>query len=88
MGWVTEVFGSSSALTPSQETARALLILVYGLILLRVSGRRTFAGWSPLDIVVSMEEGLKAISSTGSPAVLQGSSAERLTGGSRPLAGR
>ncbi len=48
------IFGSGSDLTWYQECARAALIFVYGLVLIRISGRRIFGKWSALDIVVSI----------------------------------
>ena len=48
------IFGSSSDLAWYQECARAALIFVYGLALVRVAGRRIFGKWSALDIVVSI----------------------------------
>ena len=37
-----------------QECLRAVLIFGFGLFLIRITGRRTFAQWSPLDFVVSV----------------------------------
>jgi uncharacterized membrane protein YcaP (DUF421 family) len=48
------VFGSGSDLAWHQECARAALIFVYGLALVRIAGRRIFGRWSALDIVVSI----------------------------------
>ena len=48
------VFGSGSDLAWYQECARAALIFVYGLVLVRIAGRRIFGKWSALDIVVSI----------------------------------
>ncbi len=38
----------------AQECARALLIFVYGLAIVRLAGRRVFGKWSALDIIVSI----------------------------------
>lgn len=38
----------------AQECARAVLILAYGLLLVRLAGRRVFSKWSALDIIVSI----------------------------------
>ncbi len=46
------IFGGSHDLTTLQQCARAVLVFFYGLTLLRLSGRRTFAEWSALDIVL------------------------------------
>jgi uncharacterized membrane protein YcaP (DUF421 family) len=51
------IFGTEHDLGWMQECARAVLIFVYGLIVLRLSGRRTFAHWSALDIIVSIVVG-------------------------------
>lgn len=68
----TTVFGVQNHLTFWQEAARAVLIFAYGLLLLRLSGRRTFAHWSALDIVIS---------------VIVGSALGRAMTGSAPLPG-
>ncbi len=54
MDILTTLFGSKSDVTLLQECARAVLVFVYGLGLMRLSGRRTFGKWSALDIVVSV----------------------------------
>jgi uncharacterized membrane protein YcaP (DUF421 family) len=51
---VDAIFGSGSDLFWYQECARAALIFVYGLALVRIAGRRIFGKWSALDIVVSI----------------------------------
>lgn len=48
------IFGSGSDLVWYQECARAALMFVYGLVLVRIAGRRIFGKWSALDIVVSI----------------------------------
>lgn len=49
------VFGPDSAhIAWYQECARSALIFVYGLVLVRVAGRRIFGKWSALDIIVSI----------------------------------
>jgi uncharacterized membrane protein YcaP (DUF421 family) len=48
------IFGAGPDLTWWQECNRALLIFTYGLVLLRVAGRRMFGRWSALDIVGSI----------------------------------
>lgn len=55
-----------------QELPRAFVVFVFGLILLRLSGRRAFARWSALDIIVS---------------IIMGSSLARALTGSAPLGG-
>jgi uncharacterized membrane protein YcaP (DUF421 family) len=51
---VDAIFGSGSDLAWYQECARAVVIFVYGLVLVRIAGRRIFGKWSALDIVVSI----------------------------------
>ncbi|HXR92668.1 MAG TPA: YetF domain-containing protein, partial [Steroidobacteraceae bacterium] len=51
---------------------RTLVVFIFGLILLRLSGRRAFARWSALDIIVS---------------IIMGSSLSRALTGSAPLGG-
>jgi uncharacterized membrane protein YcaP (DUF421 family) len=65
-------FGTMHNVGLAQECARAVLIFAYGLIVLRISGRRTFAQWSAIDIVVS---------------IIVGSSLSRAVTGSAPLWG-
>lgn len=48
------LFGTAQSLAWWQECLRALVVFLYGLMLLRCSGRRTFGRWSALDIVVSV----------------------------------
>lgn len=66
------IFGLKDHLSLSQECARAVLIFFYGWAMLRLSGYRTFAHWSALDIVVS---------------IIVGSSLSRALTGSVPLPG-
>jgi uncharacterized membrane protein YcaP (DUF421 family) len=48
------IFGGMKDLTLGQECARAVLIFFYGLVMLRLSGRRTFAQMSAVDLVISI----------------------------------
>jgi uncharacterized membrane protein YcaP (DUF421 family) len=48
------IFGGMKDLTLAQECARAVLIFFYGLFMLRLSGRRTFAKMSALDLIISI----------------------------------
>jgi len=66
------LFGSEHDISLAQECARAILIFFYGFLLLRLSGRRTFAEWSALDIILS---------------VFIGSSLSRVLTGSAPMLG-
>lgn len=67
-----DVFGVTNHIEWWQELPRAFVVFVFGLILLRISGRRTFARWSALDIIVS---------------IVMGSSLSRALTGSAPLGG-
>lgn len=67
-----DVFGVTRHVAWWQEIPRAFVVFVFGLILLRVSNRRTFARWSALDIIIS---------------VVMGSSLGRALTGSAPLGG-
>lgn len=49
-----DIFGTTSPLSWTQEMARATLIFIYGLVLVRVLGRRVFGKWAALDIVISI----------------------------------
>jgi len=49
-----DLFGSGKSLGWAQECARAVLIFAYGLLLVRIAGRRVFGKWSALDIIVSI----------------------------------
>ena len=66
------IFGIQDHLSWEQECARAVLVFAYGLLLMRLSGKRTFGHWSALDIVVS---------------VIVGSALARAMTGSAPLPG-
>ncbi|HET8612442.1 MAG TPA: YetF domain-containing protein [Sphingomonas sp.] len=54
MDLFTAIFGRMHHLTVGQECARAVLVLLYGLALVRLAGRRVFGKWSALDIIVSI----------------------------------
>lgn len=66
------IFGSGPDLAWYQECARAALTFIYGLVLVRIAGRRIFGKWSALDIVVS---------------IIIGSNLSRALTGSAPLWG-
>ncbi len=51
------IFGPDKGIGWEQECARAALIFFYGLLLVRVAGRRVFGRWSAVDIVVSIVVG-------------------------------
>ena len=47
-------FGTTGQVLWWQECTRAVLVFVFGLVLVRVAGRRIFGRWSAIDIVVSI----------------------------------
>jgi uncharacterized membrane protein YcaP (DUF421 family) len=49
-----EIFGSGKDLTVIQMTARSVLVFVIALILIRISGRRSFGLHSPLDNIITI----------------------------------
>jgi uncharacterized membrane protein YcaP (DUF421 family) len=51
---LNDIFGPDKGLSWEQECARAVLIFFYGLLLVRIAGRRVFGRWSAIDIVVSI----------------------------------
>lgn len=57
MALLDSIFGVSEGLDTAQLCARAGLIFVYGLVLVRIAGRRMFGRWSALDIIVSIMAG-------------------------------
>ncbi len=67
-----DVFGVTHRIEWWQEVPRAFVVFVFGLLLLRFSGRRAFARWSALDIIVS---------------IIVGSSLSRALTGAAPLGG-
>jgi len=51
---VDTIFGQLGHLTWRQECDRALVVFIYGLVIVRVAGRRVFGKWAALDIIVSV----------------------------------
>lgn len=51
------IFGSTDHVSAAQACARAVVVFFYGLILLRLSGRRTFAEISALDTIIIIVAG-------------------------------
>jgi uncharacterized membrane protein YcaP (DUF421 family) len=71
MGAFDLVFGPDGHVSWWQECARAVLIFVYGLALVRVAGRRVFGKWAALDIIVSIVVGSNLSRAlTGSASVI------------------
>jgi uncharacterized membrane protein YcaP (DUF421 family) len=52
-----ELFGTTGDITAWQECARAAAVFAYGLLAFRLTSRRAFGRWAPLDIVVSIVVG-------------------------------
>lgn len=73
--FLTDLFGVQNHLTLPKECTRAVLIFFYGLLLWRLSGRRTFGDWSALDIIISII------------SIVIGSALARALTGSAPLPG-
>lgn len=57
MSSLTDLFGSKDQIDVAQECARAVVIFLFGLTMLRLSGRRTFAQWSALDTIIIVVAG-------------------------------
>ena len=72
MDWIAALFGEPGHLSVLQECARALLVFFYGLLLVRLAGRRIFGKWGALDIIV---------------AIVVGSNLSRALTGGAPLLG-
>ena len=51
MGWITHLIGEKGEIAWWQMSIRAALILLFGLLLIRLFGRRAFGKQNPLDIV-------------------------------------
>jgi uncharacterized membrane protein YcaP (DUF421 family) len=51
---IEEIFGSGKDLTVIQMSARSVVVFIIALILLRISGRRSFSLRSPLDNIITI----------------------------------
>jgi uncharacterized membrane protein YcaP (DUF421 family) len=51
------LFGSIHNVTLPQECARAVLVFIYGYVLLRLAGRRSFGKWAALDFIIQIVVG-------------------------------
>lgn len=72
MSDLDSIFGTMQHVTWWQECLRAIVVFCYGLLLVRMTGRRTFGRWSAPDIVIS---------------IILGSSLSRAVTGSAPFVG-
>jgi uncharacterized membrane protein YcaP (DUF421 family) len=57
MQWWQDLFGETQHANAWQLCARAALVFVYGWLLVRIAGRRAFARWTAVDIVVAIVTG-------------------------------
>jgi uncharacterized membrane protein YcaP (DUF421 family) len=58
MTWFQLIVGPDSGTpTTAQFCARALILFIYGILCIRIAGRRTFSNLSPLDIFVAIVVG-------------------------------
>ncbi len=74
----TLLFGSLGHVSWLQECARAAVIFAYGLVLVRVAGRRVFGKWAALDIIVSVIVGSNLSRALTGQASLSGTLATTL----------
>lgn len=54
---IDDIFGTTGQVTWAQECARAVVIFIYGLAAVRIAGRRVFAQWTALDIIIAITTG-------------------------------
>ena len=57
MDWNLALFGPTGHITAAQECARTVIVFAYGLLVVRIAGRRLFGKWGALDIIVSLVVG-------------------------------
>ena len=57
MEWLRSVIGPDDSAAVWQICVRAVIIFVFGLLCVRIAGRRTFAQATPLDIIVAIVVG-------------------------------
>ena len=54
MSWFRQLIGPDHGADTQQLCVRAVLLFIFGIICIRIAGRRTFAQYSPLDIIVAL----------------------------------
>lgn len=54
MSWFRELIGPDQGADTQQLCVRAVLLFIFGIACIRIAGRRTFARYSPLDIIVAL----------------------------------
>jgi len=57
MDVLTTLFGTEDHVTVGQICARAAMLFLFGLAVFRLSGRRTFAEWTALDLIIVVMAG-------------------------------
>jgi uncharacterized membrane protein YcaP (DUF421 family) len=54
MDWVLQLFGQGKDLTAFQMSMRGLIVFILALVLIRISGRRSFGLHTPLDNIITI----------------------------------
>lgn len=54
MDWITQLFGQGKDLTVLQMSMRGIIVFIIALLLVRVSGRRSFGLHTPLDNIITI----------------------------------
>jgi uncharacterized membrane protein YcaP (DUF421 family) len=54
MPWFRQLIGPDQGADTQQLCVRAVLLFIFGILCIRIAGRRTFAQYSPLDIIVAL----------------------------------
>ena len=49
-----QIFGTLHNVSLLQECARAALVFIYGYLILRIAGRRSFGKWAALDFIIQI----------------------------------
>lgn len=57
MEWIATIFGEGKELTVWQMSARGVVVFILALVLLRISGRRSFKLGTPIDTIISISLG-------------------------------